>query len=167
MDSSPHICDFSHHIRAAIIKGITTTKATGSTKYISPLLLYRFWIPVYYKVDDSDFPSHITEKCGHWVGIAEHVVHDMTLKVLNDDTKNTLFCSNLRSAEELMEFNPQLDPLCGEPYPFLKSCPDRDKQSVTRLDYSPRKDEQDKNFPWMKTKPMEKLGRIMQQKCLS
>jgi hypothetical protein len=44
-------------------------RATGSTNDISPLL----WEPVYYKLDDSTFPSKSREKLGRVVGIAENV----------------------------------------------------------------------------------------------
>ena len=46
-----------------------------------------------------------------------------------------------------MESNIYIDPLCGEPYPFVKLCPNRDNKSVSRLDDSSRKDEQDIIFP--------------------
>jgi hypothetical protein len=53
---------------------------------ISPLLCFHFWEPVYYKLDDSDFPSDSREKRGHFVGISESVGHAMTFKILTDDT---------------------------------------------------------------------------------
>ena len=89
-----------------------------------------FGKPVYYKVDESDIPSHSTEKRDRWLSIAEHVRCDMTFKVLTNDTQNILFRYNLSSADEPMESNLCLGPLCGEPYPFIKSHPDRYKQSV-------------------------------------
>jgi hypothetical protein len=58
----------------------------GSTNDISPLLCFHFWEPVYYKFDDSDFPSDSREKRGHVVGIGESVRHAMTFKILTDDT---------------------------------------------------------------------------------
>ena len=88
-----------NHTYYAGINGITTTKAKGSTAEISPLLHFHFWKPVYYKVDDSDFPSHSTGKRGRWVGISKHVGHAMTFKLLTGDNQNILFCSKLRSTE--------------------------------------------------------------------
>jgi hypothetical protein len=38
---------------------------TGSTNDISPLLFFKWYEPVYYKLDDSDFPSESKEKRGH------------------------------------------------------------------------------------------------------
>ena len=109
-----------NHTYDAGINGITTTKAKGYTSEISPLLHFRFWKPFYYKVDESDFPSHSTVKRGRWVGIAKYFGHAMNFKVLTDDNQNILFCSKLLSTEEPMESNLCLDPLCGEPYPFVK-----------------------------------------------
>ena len=77
------------------ISGILITKYTGSTADIVPSLRFYFWKPVYYKVDESDFPSHSTEHFGHWVGIAEHVGHYITFKVFTDDTQNIIFHSNV------------------------------------------------------------------------
>ena len=79
--------------------GILITKATGSTSYITPLLHFRFCKPVYYRVDYSDILPHSTEICDFWVGIAKHVGHAITFKVLTDDTQNILFHYNLRSSE--------------------------------------------------------------------
>jgi len=59
--------------------------ATGSTPDISPLLNYYFWQKVYYKVDDSDFPSKSGELTECWVGIAKHVRHAMTYEIPTDD----------------------------------------------------------------------------------
>jgi hypothetical protein len=60
--------------------------STGSPNDISPLLCFHFWEPVYYKFDNSDFPSDSHEKRGHFVGISESVGHAMTFKILTDDT---------------------------------------------------------------------------------
>ena len=154
-----------NHTYAAGINGIPIIKATGYTSGIILLLHFRFWQPVYYRVYDSDFPSHSMEKRCRWVGIAVHFVHATTFKVINDDTQKILFCSKICYSEEPMESNLPLEPPCGDPYPLVKSRTDRDKQSVSRFsDYS-RKDEQDNSFLWMKkylkTKLLEKLGRLM------
>ena len=59
---------------------------TGSTPGINSLVLFHFWESVYYKVNDSSFPSESTEKLGRFVGIAEHVGGKLTFKILIDDT---------------------------------------------------------------------------------
>jgi hypothetical protein len=51
---------------------------TGSTPDISPLLSFRWWEPVYFKLDDASFPSDSRERRGRFVGISEHVGHAMT-----------------------------------------------------------------------------------------
>ena len=50
-------------------------KLMGSTPDISSLLCFCFWEPVYYRMDDSDFPSEPTEKLRRFVGIFENVGH--------------------------------------------------------------------------------------------
>ena len=69
----------------------------GSTPDISPLLHFSFWDPVYYRLDDSDFPSDSTEWRGHWVGTAENVGHAMTYRILTNDTKKVIYRLNVRS----------------------------------------------------------------------
>ena len=44
-----------------------------------------------------------------------------------------------------MEPNPLVNPICGDPHPFVKYRPYIDKQNVSHLDNSSIKDEQD-NF---------------------
>ena len=71
---------------------------TGSTPDISPLLQFRFWEPVYYKVGndvDVSFPSQPPEKTGRFVGISEHVGHAMTFKILTDDTQKIIHRSSV------------------------------------------------------------------------
>ena len=88
-----------NHTHASGINGIPTTNYAGSTADISPLLLFRFWKPVYYKVDYSYFPSHSTEKCGCWVGISEHVGHAMIFKVVTNNNQTIMSHSYLCSSE--------------------------------------------------------------------
>ena len=54
---------------------------------------------MYYKHDDSDFPSETTEGHGHFVGISEHVGNTMTFKILTSDTNKIIHRSSVRSAE--------------------------------------------------------------------
>ena len=104
-----------------------------------PLLtLFHYYVsvfgrPVYYRVDDSNLPSHNMETCGCWAGIAKHVGHAITFKVLTEDTQNILFHYNICSAQEPMELYLRLDPLYGEPYPFVRSLPYRGNQIVSHL----------------------------------
>ena len=100
----------------------------GSTPDISLLLRFSFWDPVYYKLDDSDFPSGSTEGRGHWVGIAENVGLAMTYKILTDDTKKVIYRSNVRSALMKEDCNKRVDLLGGEEVaPIIKSSNDEDE----------------------------------------
>ena len=83
---------------------------TGSTPDISAIIMYQFWEPVYCKTDNASFPSDSTEKLGRFVGIAEHVGHALTFKILTDDTKKVIFHSRIRSALKPNEKNLRMDP---------------------------------------------------------
>eukprot|EP00980_Cylindrotheca_fusiformis_P023113 scaffold10147_cov126-Cylindrotheca_fusiformis.AAC.1 len=52
--------------------GIPLQFAEGSTQDISPLLRFYWWEPVYYKVDDSPFPSLSREERGRFVGVSKN-----------------------------------------------------------------------------------------------
>ena len=68
---------------------------TGSTPDITALLFFVFFQPVFYRefdrVDDDQ------EKLGRFVGIAEHVGHALTFKVLMEEAK-IISCSLVRPA---------------------------------------------------------------------
>ena len=94
----------------------------GTTPDISPLLHFSFWDPVYYKLDDSNFPSESTEGHGQWVGVAEYVGHAMTYKILTDDTKTVIYRVNVWSAHTKLDHNKCVDLLGGEDVtPIIKS----------------------------------------------
>ena len=109
-----YVCFLLNHTYNGSIRTVPITVATGSTPDISPLLQFTWWEPVYYKVDDSDFPSETREKRGRFVGIAEHVGHRMTFRVLTDDTHKVICRSNIRSALDSTAPNLRLDPIDGE-----------------------------------------------------
>ena len=82
-----YVCFLLNHTASKLLNWRTPLeRLTGTTPDISPLLRFHWWQPVYYKVDDSNFPSDTTEKSGRFVGIAENVGHAMTYKILTDDT---------------------------------------------------------------------------------
>ena len=68
---------------------------TGQVPDISLLLAFAWYEPVYYKVDDSSFPSDTVEKRGRFVGVAENVGHIMTFRILTDDTRKIIPRSNV------------------------------------------------------------------------
>jgi len=83
----------------------------GSPSDISPLLCFSWLEPVYYRIDDSAFPSDTHEGYGRFVGFAENVGHLMTFKILTDDTQRVIPRSHVRSALNANERNLRLDPL--------------------------------------------------------
>jgi hypothetical protein len=91
-----YVCFLLNNTWCEVVDDIPIRMSTGSTNDISPLLCFHFWEPVYYKFDNSDFPSDSREKCGHFVGISESVGHAMTFKILMDDTLKVIHRSNVR-----------------------------------------------------------------------
>ena len=96
---------------ARINHQLPITYSTGQTADISMFLRCYWWESVYYKVDDTSFPSDSPEESGRFVGIAENVGHFMTFKVLSDSTKQVLYRSNVRTAEDATVPNRRLDEL--------------------------------------------------------
>ena len=110
-----YACFFLNHTASAVLSWRTPLEQlTSTTPDISPLLRFYWWQPVYYKLDDSDFPSDTREKRGRFVGIAEHVGHSMTYKILTDDTKKVIHQSNVRPADDPLTPNLRLDLFDGE-----------------------------------------------------
>ena len=110
-----YVCFILNHTVADSINSVPLTRAYGSTKDISPLLRFRWWEPIYYKLDDSSFPSDTREGLGRYVGIAENVGHLMTFKILTDDTQKIIYRSSVRSALDSYAPNLRLDPLNDAP----------------------------------------------------
>jgi hypothetical protein len=106
-----YVCFLLNNTWCEAVDDIPIRMSTGSTNDISPLLCFHFWEPVYYKLDDSDFPSDSREKRGHFVGISESVGHAMTFKILTDNTVKVIHQSNVRSAHNSHAKNLQLHPL--------------------------------------------------------
>jgi len=98
---------------------------TGQINDISPMLEFVFGEPVYYRMDDAAFPSDSRELLGNFVGIAEHIGHKMTFKVLSHDTQKILARSKIRSALDPKSRNLRMDVFgaggAGAPTPFVRS----------------------------------------------
>jgi hypothetical protein len=119
-----YVCFLLNNMSSASLHGaVPIQRLTGSTNDISPLLFFRWYEPVYYKLDDSDFPSDSAELRGHWVGISETVGHAMTFKILTDDTKRIIHRSNIRSALDPHSRNLRMDLLNDDKAftPIIKS----------------------------------------------
>ena len=95
-----YVCFILNHTFNFNINNVPFNAATGSTCDISPMLRFYFCQPVYYKMDDSSFPSDSTEAYGRFVGISENVGHDMTFKILTSDTNKVINRSNVRPADD-------------------------------------------------------------------
>ena len=123
-----YICFLHNNVAAPNNGAVPIQTLNGSTNDISPLLHFRWYEPVYYKLDDSDFPSDSREKRGRWVGIAENVGHAMTFKILTDDTRKIIYRSNIRSALDTKHQNLRMAPLNDDPVlkPIIKSRNDTD-----------------------------------------
>jgi hypothetical protein len=106
-----YVCFLLNNTWCEVVDDIPICMSTGSTNDISPLLCFHFWKPVYYKLDNSDFPSDSREKRGHFVGISKSVGHAMTFKILTDATLKVIHQSNVRLALDPHTKNLQLDPL--------------------------------------------------------
>ena len=85
------------------------------------------WYTSVYDSNQTEYDEWFGKR-GHWVGISKHVLHAITLKVLTYETHNFLFCSNLSSADEPVEYNLCLDYICEEQYHFIILFPVRDKK---------------------------------------
>jgi hypothetical protein len=66
-----YVCFFLNFTASASLNWRTPMEIlTGSTPDISPLLSFRWWEPVYFKLDDASFPSDSRERRGRFVGIS-------------------------------------------------------------------------------------------------
>lgn len=111
-----YVCYLLNHTYNNTVKDIPINCLTGSTTDISALLRFHFWQEVYYKLDDGNFPSDSPEQKGNIVGIAEHVGHYLTYKVLTQDSRRVLHRANLRPATSEAP-NKRMDLLSGEDLP--------------------------------------------------
>ena len=84
--------------------------ATGRRGDISALLSFCWLEPVYYKIDDTSFPSECPEGLGYWVGVAEYVGHAMTYRIWNKKSGRILHRSAVRAAKTDNNMNYRSDP---------------------------------------------------------
>ena len=71
---------------------------TGITQDISALLRFHWYESVYFREDETSFPSETAESRGRFVGFADHVGHALTFAILTDDTNKIVYRSEVRSA---------------------------------------------------------------------
>jgi hypothetical protein len=111
------------------------THLTGSTSDRSIMMRFSWWEPVFFRADDSHWPSESPEIKARFVGFSEHVGHAMTFKILTDDTHKVLYRSNIRSALDPTAPNLRLASNDGENEPpqIIKSRGDENVQNQTQL----------------------------------
>ena len=115
-----YVCFVLNHTAVGSLNWRTPIeKLNGSTPDISSILCFRFWEPVYFKLDDSDFPSESTERGGHFVGIAENVGHSLTFKILTDDTDKVIYRSRIRTGLDINERNLRIDNDVSKSHPEI------------------------------------------------
>ena len=90
---------------------------------------------MYYKLDDSSFPSDSSKLRDRFVGIAEHVGHAMTFLILIDDTQRVIPWSNVRPALNPEARNSRLD-LFNERPPTNKAFISEDSDGEVVIDIS-------------------------------
>ena len=78
---------------------------TGVTPDISSLLQFDWYEPVYFKTEESHFPSMSNEKSGHFVGVSKHVGHALTFMNLTNDTQMIIHQLVNRTATEPLSLN--------------------------------------------------------------
>ena len=120
------------------IKSTPKQKLTGVTPDISAALCFQWFEPVYYKSYTENFPSESTEERGRFVGIADHVGHALTFKILSDKTGKVVYRSEVRSALKEQGLNLRLDPLDGETVKEyirskIKSCVSQDNGQASPM----------------------------------
>ena len=80
----------NHTANASIGHAIPMQVLTGVTPDISSLLQFDWYEPVYYKMEESHFPSMSNEQSRYFVGISEHVGHALMFLILTDDTQKII-----------------------------------------------------------------------------
>ena len=109
----------------------------GVTPDISMIYRFQFYDKVYYKRDESrggrHFPSESDEMLGRFVGFSEHVGHQMTYKILTDDTLRVIHRSRIKLASISpnlridngisKDINPSSGPIQDHPHHQLRPMP--------------------------------------------
>ena len=84
-------CFIHNHVAKERLGWITPIAfLTGITPDIRPLLEFECYEPVYYRLEESSFPSKTREALARFVGISEHVGHAMTFKLITEDTRQLI-----------------------------------------------------------------------------
>ena len=99
----------NHTSCASLDKAIPMTILTGVTQDISILLRFHWYEKVYFRANESSFPSESPEQSGYFVGFAENVGNALTFAILIIDTNKIIYRSEVRSATDPKSINLQSD----------------------------------------------------------
>ena len=109
-----YVCYLLNHIACTALDGkIPVLVLTGITPYISIILLFTFYQPVFYATYDQHFHSECEERAGYWVGFGEHCGDAMTHNILDHDTQKIIYRSAVRPKKSSTP-NHRLAPHGGE-----------------------------------------------------
>ena len=100
-----YVCFVLNHTYNVVTNNIPMNIATGSSYDISPLIRFRFWQPVFYMYNDSDFSTDSTEERERFVGIYESIRHQMIFKIISDKSSKIIHLSNIRPANISLNMN--------------------------------------------------------------
>ena len=95
---------------ASIGYNIPMQVLTGVAPDISPFLQFEWYEPIYYKTEESHFPSMSNERSGRFVGVSELVGHALTFMILTDDTQTIIHRSVVRTATDPASENLRANP---------------------------------------------------------
>ena len=99
----------NHTSCASLDKAIPMTILTGVTQDISILLCFHWYEKVYFRANESSFPSESPEQSGYFVGFAENVGNALTFAILTIDTNKIIYRSEVRSATDPKSINLRSD----------------------------------------------------------
>ena len=82
------VCFIKNHVAQEKLGGRTAIEwVLGFTPDISVLLIFLFWEPVYYAVDERHWPRDTREALGRFVGISDNVGYAITFKILTESKR--------------------------------------------------------------------------------
>ena len=95
----------NHTSYSSLNKAIPMTILSGVTQDISVLLRFSWYEHVYFREDETSFPSESRERSGRFVGFVDNVGNALTFAILTDDTNKILYRSEVRTAEDPKSIN--------------------------------------------------------------
>ena len=106
-----HVADVNNHTANKTLNFRTPAEVhSGETPDISGLVQYQFWDPVYYVGHTEKFPTTGgSERLGRWVGRAHDFGEKMCYWILDEETKQLVVRSLVRSAKNTKHPNKALD----------------------------------------------------------